>query len=45
LFGFTTIGFSDESSGHNGELDRFCGFERSFYSISSALMSVALLLL
>ncbi|KAJ9151296.1 hypothetical protein NKR23_g3146 [Pleurostoma richardsiae] len=32
--GYTTVRFSDESGGQRGELDRFCGMERSFYFVA-----------
>ena len=38
--GYTTIGFSDEGTGHRGELDPFCGFDRSYFAIANTLMSV-----
>ena len=40
--GYTTIGFSDEGAGHRGELDAFCGFDRSYFAIANTLMSVVL---
>jgi hypothetical protein len=40
--GFTTIGFSDESSGKRGELDALCEYEHPYYVLANALMSVIL---
>ncbi|KAG7286621.1 hypothetical protein NEMBOFW57_008932 [Staphylotrichum longicolle] len=36
--GYTTIGFSDESLGQRGQLDTFCGFDRSYFAIANALI-------
>lgn len=36
--GFTTIGFSDGSDGKRGELDKYCGLERSFYFVAIAIL-------
>ena len=36
--GFTTVGFSDGSKGQRGELDKYCGLERSFYFVGVAIM-------
>jgi hypothetical protein len=38
LHGFTTLGFSDGSEGEEGTLDRYCGYERSFFIIALALV-------
>lgn len=35
--GFVTPGFSDEDT-YSGNLDKYCGLERSYYSISNALV-------
>ncbi|KAK4158368.1 hypothetical protein C8A00DRAFT_10838 [Chaetomidium leptoderma] len=35
---FTTIGFSNENPGQRGELDHFCGLDRSYYAIANALI-------
>ncbi len=35
---YNTEGFSDEQGPNRGRLDRFCGFERSFYVISLILV-------
>jgi len=35
---FAILGFSDESEGQYGHLDQFCGYERSFFVISLALV-------
>ncbi|KAK3349900.1 hypothetical protein B0T25DRAFT_570499 [Lasiosphaeria hispida] len=37
-YGFTTIRFSDESEGQHGHLDKYCGFERSYFFIAIALV-------
>jgi hypothetical protein len=39
--GYTTINFSDESPGEIGKLDKFCGFERSYFFIAMALVYVS----
>ncbi|KUI53544.1 hypothetical protein VP1G_00936 [Cytospora mali] len=36
--GYTTISFSNEQGGHRGELDKYCGMERAFYSIAIAII-------
>ncbi|KAK4242756.1 hypothetical protein C8A03DRAFT_39921 [Achaetomium macrosporum] len=36
--GYTTIRFSDERPGHRGMLDEFCGLDRSYYVIATALV-------
>ncbi|KAK3945600.1 hypothetical protein QBC46DRAFT_94979 [Diplogelasinospora grovesii] len=36
--GYTTIRFSNESSGQLGELDKYCAFERSYYFIAIGLV-------
>lgn len=38
--GFDTVGFSDESYGRRGELDKFCSFEFPYFAIANILMSV-----
>ncbi|KAK4100562.1 hypothetical protein N658DRAFT_98610 [Parathielavia hyrcaniae] len=36
--GYTTIRFSDESAGEQGELDRLCELDRSYYGLANALV-------
>lgn len=40
---FATIRFGDGDEDERGELDRFCGLERSYYFIAGALVSVPIL--
>lgn len=41
--GYNTIGFSNEQSGHRGELDRYCGMEKGIYFVAVSIMYVALI--
>lgn len=38
--GYTTMAFSEEGPGEIGALDKFCGFERSYFTIAIALVYV-----
>jgi hypothetical protein len=37
---YTTVGFSDESPDHRGELDELCKFEHPYFAIANILVLV-----